>query len=84
MDAEPTEAKVGAPRKLSIVVPEDPPNIEEQDPPLDATDSEDIDGEDEDDDYDGTDGNSAESVTVRSSIWEHEYEGGRRVRIPWI
>ncbi|TFA99397.1 Secondary metabolism regulator LAE1 [Trichoderma ghanense] len=78
MDAEPTEAKVGAPRKLSIVVPEDPPNIEEQDPPLDATDSEDIDGEDEDDDYDGTDGNSAESVTVRSSIWEHEYEGGRR------
>ncbi|PTB66496.1 S-adenosyl-L-methionine-dependent methyltransferase [Trichoderma citrinoviride] len=77
--AEPAEAKVGAPRKPSIVVSEDPPNIEEQDPPLDAaTDSEDIDGEDDDDYDDGTDGYSAESVTVRSSIWEHEYEGGRR------
>lgn len=78
------EPKVGAPRKPSIVVSEDPPNIEEQDPPLDANDSEDIDVEDDDDYYDATDGNSAESVTVRSSIWEHEYEGGRRVRLPPI
>ncbi|GFP58892.1 secondary metabolism regulator LAE1 [Trichoderma asperellum] len=65
------------PRK---VVAGDPPNIEEQDPPLEATDSEDVDGDDDDDDddMDGTDEYSAASVTVRSSIWEHEFEGGRR------
>lgn len=78
-DSEPVEAKVAEPRK---VVAGDPPNIEEQDPPLEATDSEDVDGDDadDDDDMDGTDEYSAASVTVRSSIWEHEFEGGRRVR----
>ncbi|KAL7791884.1 S-adenosyl-L-methionine-dependent methyltransferase [Trichoderma ceciliae] len=76
-DPEPAEAKVAEPRKPSLIATGDPPNIEEQDPPLDATDSEDI-GGDDDDDFDDTDMFSAESVTVRSSIWEHEYEGGRR------
>lgn len=74
-DSEPMEAKVAEHRKIATG---DAPNIEEQDPPLDATDSEDVDGDD-DDEMDDTDGYSAESVTVRSSIWEHEYEGGRRV-----
>lgn len=74
-DSEPVEAKVAESRK---VVAGDPPNIEEQDPPLEATDSEDVDGDDDDDDMDGTDEYSAASVTVRSSIWEHEFEGGRR------
>ncbi|KAM0264890.1 hypothetical protein ACHAQJ_000406 [Trichoderma viride] len=76
-DSEPIEAKVAEPRNSPKMVKGDPPNIEEQDPPLDAADGEDVDGDD-DDDYDGTDVFSAESVTVRSSIWEHEYEGGRR------
>ncbi|KAL6814693.1 S-adenosyl-L-methionine-dependent methyltransferase [Trichoderma camerunense] len=66
------------PRKPSMMVSGDPPNIEEQDPPLDATDSDDADGDDDDDEFDGGDTYSAESVTVRSSIWEHEWEGGRR------
>ncbi|KAL7912174.1 S-adenosyl-L-methionine-dependent methyltransferase [Trichoderma velutinum] len=74
-DSDP-EAKVAEPRKPSIMMSGDPPNIEEQDPPLDATDSDDAD--DDDDEFDGDDGHSAESVTVRSSIWEHEWEGGRR------
>lgn len=73
---EPTEAKVAEPRKP---VTEDAPNIEEQDPPLEATDSEDV--YDDDDDMEDTDEYSAASVTVRSSIWEHEFEGGRRVRM---
>ncbi|KAH0526340.1 hypothetical protein TsFJ059_009674 [Trichoderma semiorbis] len=76
-DSDP-EAKVAEPRKPSMMVSGDPPNIEEQDPPLDATDSDDADGDDDDDEFDGGDTNSAESVTVRSSIWEHEWEGGRR------
>jgi hypothetical protein len=75
-DAEPTEAKVAEPRKS---VSGEPPNIEEQDPPLEATDSEDV--YDDDDDMEDTDEYSAASVTVRSSIWEHEFEGGRRVCI---
>lgn len=75
-DSEPTEAKVAEPRKP---VTEDAPNIEEQDPPLEATDSEDV--YDDDDDMEDTDEYSAASVTVRSSIWEHEFEGGRRVRM---
>jgi hypothetical protein len=81
-DSEPIEAKVAEPRKPPKVVTGDPPNIEEQDPPLGAADSESGDGDDDDDDFDGTDVFSAESATVRSSIWEHEYEGGRRVRMP--
>lgn len=83
IDSEPTEAKVAEPRKPSMMVTEDPPNIQEQDPPLDAANSEDTDGDD-DNDFDGADGYSAESATVRSSIWEHEYEGGRRVRMPLL
>ncbi|UKZ53678.1 hypothetical protein TrVGV298_007475 [Trichoderma virens] len=75
-DSDP-EAKVAESRKPSIIVSGDPPNIEEQDPPLDATDSDDADDND-DDEFDGDDTYSAESVTVRSSIWEHEWEGGRR------
>lgn len=80
-DSDP-EAKVAEPRKSSMMVSGDAPNIEEQDPPLDATDSDDADGDDDDDDFNVDDGHSAESVTVRSSIWEHEWEGGRRVCIP--
>lgn len=77
-DSDP-EAKVAESRKPSMMVSGDPPNIEEQDPPLDATDSDDADGDDDDDEFDGGDAYSVESVTVRSSIWEHEWEGGRRV-----
>lgn len=76
-DSEPIEAKVAESPKL---VTGDGPNIEEQDPPLEATDSEYVDGDDDDDEME-TDEYSAASVTVRSSIWEHEFESGRRVRM---
>ncbi|RFU73707.1 hypothetical protein TARUN_8547 [Trichoderma arundinaceum] len=75
-ESQPIEAKVAEPRKPPMMVTEDPPNIEEQDPPLDAADDEDI--NDDDDDFDDTDMYSSESVTIRSSILDHEYEYGRR------
>lgn len=76
-DSWPAEAKVAEPRKQSIIITGEPPNIEEQDPPLAA--AEDATGQD-DEDFDNADVFSAASATVRSSIWEHEYESGRRVR----